>query len=187
MGTRAFVHRVIRLLGISGSLRAVSSNTELLRALARLAPPEIEVTLEPDVGAMPGFNPDVQGAEPPPVVNFRERLRRADAVVISSPEYAHGVSGVLKNALDWVVGSGEFSGKPVAIINASPRATLAHASLVEIITTMDAKVVAAACLSFPLLGRKLDAAAISADPALSADLRIVLAQLVSAVATRASV
>jgi NAD(P)H-dependent FMN reductase len=88
---------------------------------------------------------------------------------------------VLKNALDWVVGSGEFSGKPVALFNASPRASLAQASLEEIVRTMDARLVPEASLALPLLGRKLDAAAIAADADMAMALRATLKAFARAV------
>lgn len=154
----------------------MSSNTELLRAMAMLAPPDIGFLIEPGLATMPPFNPDLEGNEPRVVVEFRARLKGSDGIVISSPEYAHGVSGVLKNALDWVVGSGELSGKQVAILNASPRATIAHASLLEIITAMDAQVVLPACIAVPLLGKKLNASEIAASAELAPLLRESLAK-----------
>ena len=115
----------VHVLAISGSLRSGSSNTILLRAAAELAPRGLSVAFYEGLGELPHFNPDLDDeANPPPQVReFRDALRAADGVMICSPEYAHGVPGSLKNALDWVVGSGELSGKPVALINASPRAT----------------------------------------------------------------
>ena len=103
--------------------------------------------------------------------------------MICSPEYAHGVPGSLKNALDWVVGSGELSGKPVALINASPRATHADESLREIIATMDARIVAGASVTVPVQGRKLDVGGILADPALSSVLSSALEALAAAIAS----
>src|SRR5215510_1633664 len=98
--------RAIRVLAISGSLRRASSNTALVNAAARLAPSGIEVAIYEDLDQLPPFNPDLDNDTPPtPVCEFRAALRSADAVLVSSPEYAHGVPGVLKNALDWVVGS----------------------------------------------------------------------------------
>lgn len=93
---------------------------------------------------LPHFNPDLD-VEPFPeaVVPWLAALRNADAVVISSPEYARGVPGVLKNALDWVVGSGEFVSKPVVLVNLSPMAVHAHKSLVETLSTMMAHVIEA--------------------------------------------
>src|SRR5678815_4802212 len=121
----------MRILAISGSLRRVSSNTTLLRVVGVLAPAGVEVTLYEGLADLPAFNPDLEGAEPSSVLAFRAQLKEADGVFISSPEYAHGVPGSLKNALDWIVGSGEFVEKPVALINTSPRAFHAQASLTE--------------------------------------------------------
>ena len=177
---------VIKILAISGSLRRSSSNTELLKATSLLAPAGVQVEIEPSLNELPHFNPDLEGQEPQTVMQFRDRLRAADAVIISSPEYAHGVAGVLKDALDWVVGSGEFSGKPVALFNASPRATIAHASLAEIIVTMDATLVAGATIAVPLLGRKLDADAIATEHEFAAMIRGALRALSVAVDARRS-
>lgn len=167
----------MRILGLCGSLRRVSSNAALLEAAARVAPAEIEVVRERAVAELPHFNPDLEGRESPVVLAFRGRLREADAVIVSSPEYAHGVPGALKNALDWVVGSGELSGKPVALFNASPRASLAQAALAEILRTMDARVIDAAAVTLPLLGRNLTAEQIAADAEMAAVLRAALAEL----------
>jgi len=96
----------IHLLAISGSLRAHSSNTETLRALTLLAPPEVTITPFDGLAALPHFNPDhdVEGmALPEAVQSLRAQIEAADGIVISSPEYAHGVPGSLKNALDWSI------------------------------------------------------------------------------------
>ena len=99
----------MRILAISGSLRTGSSNTMLLRAAVALAPQAFEVSVYDGLATLPHFNPDQDNeAAPPPVVDFRSQLHASDGVLISSPEYAHGVPGVLKNALDWVVASGEL-------------------------------------------------------------------------------
>src|SRR5262252_1773337 len=148
----------MRVLAISGSLRAASSNTALVRAVAALSTDAIEVDVYDNLADVPPFNPDLADAEvPPAVAAFRGRLDCADAVLISSPEYAHGVSGVLKNALDWVVGSGELIGKAIAVINASARATLAHASLCETLTTMSGRVITGASITIPLAPQSVDA------------------------------
>lgn len=172
---------MIHLLAISGSLRRQSANTSLLQALALLAPAGLGVVLEPSLGELPPFNPDLIGAEPAAVLGFRERLRGASAVVLSCPEYAHGIAGVLKNALDWAVGSGELSGKPVALYNASPRATIAQESLAEVVRTMDARLVTAAAVSLPLLGKGLSAGAIAASPEMAVALRESLRVLRAAI------
>jgi chromate reductase len=170
----------MKVLAISGSLREGSSNTALLQAAALVAPPEIVVIQYRGLADLPAFNPDHELDPIPAVLELRARLTEADAVAISSPEYAHGVPGSLKNALDWVVGTGELVGKPVALFNASQRANLAHASLTETLVTMSAVMVEGASRTFALMGRKLDAAAIAADPALASQLREALAALAAA-------
>jgi NAD(P)H-dependent FMN reductase len=114
---------------------------------------------------------------PAAVHRFRAALEVSDAILISSPEYAHGVSGVLKNALDWVVSSGEIIYKPIALINASTRAIPAHASLRETLTTMSGRVIAEASVTIPLEGTAWDAIGITQDIHLSRLLRSALAAL----------
>jgi chromate reductase len=112
----------VRVLAISGSLQARSSNSWLLRTAARVAPEDDEVVDAGSVGALPHFNPDLEADGTPTAVDaLRAALGAADAVLIASPEYAHSFPGALKNALDWIVGSGELYGKPVAIVSGSPR------------------------------------------------------------------
>jgi NAD(P)H-dependent FMN reductase/quercetin dioxygenase-like cupin family protein len=176
----------MRILFLSGSLRAVSSNTTLLHAAALLAPPAVEVDFYHGIGDLPHFNPDLdRGLDdpdlPPAVCELRARVGRADALLISSPEYAHGVPGSLKNALDWLVGSSEFPGKPVALVNASPASTHAQVSLAETLRTMSAEVVEGSPFLAPLAGKRLDAAGAAADPEIAGALRAALAALGAAV------
>lgn len=155
----------MRILAISGSLRAQSTNTALLRAAALLAPSPIRVVLYEQMETLPPFNPDLDlEPGPEPVLRFRTELRESSAVFFSTPEYAHGIPGSLKNALDWVVGSGELSGKPVALMNASARGEYAQAALREVLKTMDARLVSDVEITIPLLGKGLGAAEIAADP-----------------------
>ena len=86
-------NRTIRILAISGSLRAVSVNTAVLRAVQALAPEGVEVILYAGLGDLPHFNPDLEEHEPAAVTDFRVKVRAADGLLISSPEYAHGVPG----------------------------------------------------------------------------------------------
>ena len=118
--------RRLRILAISGSLRRASSNSALVEAAARLTPDDLEISIYRELAELPPFNPDLDGSDgsaPAAVAAFRASLDTSAAILISSPEYAHGVPGVLKNALDWVVGSGELIDKPIALVNASARAT----------------------------------------------------------------
>ena len=171
----------MNILAISGSLRAASNNSALLRAVARLAPPGFVVELFGDLGKLPLFNPDIEDADIPVVARFREQLIAADAVIIASPEYAHGVTGSLKNALDWMVGCEAFVNKPVALLNASPRAVHAHASLRETITVMSALIVEASSITVPLLGSGLDEEGIIAHAEISRQLIEALWSLDAAV------
>jgi len=174
----------MKILAISGSLRKGSSNTILLEAAMKLAPAGVEISLYEKLGDIPLFNPDLDdldnGVAPPAVLEFRAQLQAVDAVLISSPEYAHGVSGVLKNALDWLVGSGEFSNKPVALINASPRSLHAHDALMETLRTITGTHVTEGKLTVSLGGRKLEPDLLAADPAIAGVLNATLAALVQA-------
>jgi chromate reductase len=177
--------RPVHILGISGSLRARSSNTELLRAVSLTAPSNVQVTLFSGLDALPHFNPDLdgEGVRPPPRVgDLRRRVRRADALLICSPEYAHGVPGALKNALDWLVSTPDAVYKPVGLLNASPRSRHAHASLAETLRTMSMHVVPGASIAVPVSGRALSAGAITQDAELAGALRRVLEALVLAAA-----
>jgi len=173
----------LKLLAISGSLRRGSSNTELLRAAARLAPPDATVRLYDELAAVPAFNPDLLDDEPAVVKRLREHIARADGLLISSPEYARGVAGALKNTLDWLVSGSEFVAKPVAVFNASPRAHHADDALRTTLTTMSARLVESASITLSLLGRGLDAEGIIADASVAGPLRQALAAFCSALRT----
>ncbi len=172
----------MRILAVSGSLRARSSNATLLRALPLLAPPGLEFTFREPLDGLPFFNPDIEETGPPASVErWRAEIRDHAALVICSPEYAHGVPGVLKNALDWLVGGVEIVGKPVAVIQTSLPSTTAHASLLEILRVMGGIVVPDASVGVQLRGRRLDERGIAFDASLSATLRAAMAALGSAV------
>jgi NAD(P)H-dependent FMN reductase len=167
----------VKILTISGSLRARSSNTELLRAVQLVAEPWWTFDHYDGLASLPHFNPDddLEGATPPePVRDLRARIAAADALLICSPEYAHGVSGSMKNALDWMVSDAAMIGKPIGLLNASARSAFAHPQLAETLRTMSATVVDGASIVIPLDGRRLDAAGIAADPALASLLRRAL-------------
>ena len=173
----------MQFLAISGSLRAASTSSSLLRAAAVLAPEDVTIHFYDELGELPHFNPDMDNAQPPnSVARFRFQLRSAAGVIISTPEYAHGVPGALKNALDWLVASGELYEKPVALFSASPRATYAQASLTETLTVMTARIVSEACIVLPLIGKNLDKYGIISEPDISRKIRsalIVFAQATS--------
>ena len=172
-----------QILAVSGSLRARSSNTEVLRAAALLAPPSVHITHYAGLATLPHFNPDLDAegaAHPAAVQELRTQVAAADALLICSPEYAHGVPGALKNALDWLVSGPEIVYKPIGLLNASPRSTHAYDSLSETLRTMSTHVIADASPAIPLEGRRLDAGAIATDPHLAALLHAAMAALVGA-------
>lgn len=114
-----------------------------------------------ELGSLPHFSPDLDVDESEPhkaVVEWREKLRSADAIVICTPEYTRGVPGSLKNALDWVVSSGEFVNKPTAVISASPHTeggATALASLILTLKMMSAAIPDQATLAVPFVNKKL--------------------------------
>jgi chromate reductase, NAD(P)H dehydrogenase (quinone) len=112
--------RTTSILAISGSLRRVSSNTSLLLAAIDLSPPTVEMNFYNGLGDLPHFNPDLETTEIPAVMDLKAQVKWADGLLICSPEYAHGVPGVLKNALDWLVSDEDFAGKPIALLNRPP-------------------------------------------------------------------
>jgi len=184
--------KTIQILALSGSLRADSSNSALLRAAARLAPDNTHLSLYENLALLPPFNPDREAelydsAAPGfqyrsdlndpgllEVRNLNERARLADGLLIACPEYARGVPGAFKNALDWMVGSNAFVCKPFAQFNASPRASHAQAALRLTLETMSGLFVEEASLSVPLLNRGLGPEDILADPALAEPIRDAL-------------
>ena len=174
----------LKILALSGSLRAASINSALLRAAVRLAPPDIAVAVYPGLGALPLFDPDLEANAPRQVMLLRSAVADADALLIASPEYAHGVTGTIKNALDWLVSFEQFINKPVAIINASPRAHHADDALRETLKTMSADIIEAASVSIPLLGANLDDAGMVASPEVSRSIRGALNEIQRAVMQR---
>lgn len=170
----------MKILAISGSLRRASLNTMLLRAVARIAPPGIEVVLYRGLAELPLFNPDLETTIPAPVAALREQILASEALLIASPEYAHGVTSAIKNALDWMVGNETFVHKPVALLNASPRATHAQAALRETISTMSARLVDEASITLPILGSDLSEDEIVEHPEIKPALLAALLSLKAA-------
>jgi NAD(P)H-dependent FMN reductase len=173
----------MRILAVCGSLRAASSNAALLDAAAQLAPAHVQVERFVGIGELPHFNPDLdrEGDAPPPAVaRWREALRASDAVLLSSPEYVHGVPGALKNALDWIVSSGELSGKPLAQLDTS-RSHFATPQLREILATLEARVVPEASIALHLASSRVDASAILANESAARGLRAAVATLAASV------
>lgn len=175
----------MHILAISGSLRASSTSTTLIRAVEKLAPEQMEFTIYDGMADLPHFSPDLDGDVPhPAVAQLRQQLQAADGVLICTPEYAYGVPGSLKNALDWTVSSGEFVDKPVVVISSSPSSTggeKAHASLMLTLTALSSKVPEGGTLIIPMMRTKMSAGGEITDTATAQALRSVLAALADAV------
>ena len=165
----------IKIVAISGSLRKASYNTAVLEALKQMAPEYVEIIIG-DIGTLPLFNPDREGEFIPALENLKSSLAEASGLIIASPEYAHGISGPMKNALDWLVSGVEFPNKPIMLINTSPRASHAAESLREVLKTMSGVIIESACLSVPLLSSGLDKNGIVANPAICAMLKASLSE-----------
>jgi NAD(P)H-dependent FMN reductase len=110
----------VRVLAVSGSLQQESANSALVRRIAAEAGPPLAVTVHESLDGLPHFSPDRHADSA--VGRWRAAVAEADAIVVATPEYAGGMPGVLKNALDWLVGSGELYGKPAVVVSAAPSA-----------------------------------------------------------------
>jgi chromate reductase, NAD(P)H dehydrogenase (quinone) len=161
----------IRILGIVGSLGTRSSNLALLETAAALAPDGTEVVLYTGLGGLPYFDPDVDPDDAPSAVRaLRAAIAASDAVLIAAPEYGHSLPGVLKNAIDWLIGSGELERKIVAITAAVPGSDRGRQGLAALRRTLGA--VRAEIVSDEPIAR---------GPALESAVRDVLRRLVDAV------
>ena len=128
---------LIELLAISGSLRAASTNSALVAALAANAPAGCRIAVYDGIGRLPIFNPDDEGERTPAeATRLIEAVTQADGVIVSCPEYAHGVPGGMKNALDWLVSRDAAVDKPAMLVHASARSLYARAALAEVMRTM---------------------------------------------------
>lgn len=174
-----------KILCISGSLRPTSTNTYILKAIPQLATwPDISFSLYEGLDKLPYFSPELDGEGATPaatVADLRAQLKAADAVIVCTPEYAFGVPGVLKNALDWIVSSGEFVDKPTAVISASPMMTggdKANASLVQTLKVMTATITKDTILTIPTVRTKIDTNGNIIDENLKADLIKIVNSLI---------
>ena len=169
----------MRILAWSGSLRKGSSNTKILHAAAAMAPEGITLELYDGLGDLPHFNPDFDQVNVPDRIRaFRDSVRAADALLISTPEYAHGIPGSLKNSLDWLVSEIGFAGKPVGLIlGSATEGGFAQAALVEVLKTMSARVIHEAVINVPGARVRFDDEGRLIDPEAISKLRQFLSAL----------
>lgn len=135
----------MKVLAICGSLQADSANLRLLRAAATKVPEGVTFEIYDGLATLPFFSPDIiAGEAPASVQRFRAALSGCDAVLIASPEYGHSLPGVLKNALDWVINSGELYRKVVAVTASAPgpgRGERGLAALCAVLRAVDARII----------------------------------------------
>ena len=172
----------IKILAISGSLRANSSNNAVINAVAAMAPPGVQFTIYRDLAQIPAFDDSLEA--PPPVVGFRRQLQTADGIFICTPEYAFGVSGVLKNALDWTVSSGELVNKPLALVTAATGGEKAHAALLLTFTALSSAIPEGGELVISYVRTKLAPHGGISDPTTAQQLQEVLNALVKSIASQ---
>ncbi len=130
-----------KILAIPGSTRERSTNLNLIFAIADLCAEIFDVTVYRGLMHLPPFNPDNDNEQAgEAVADLRTQIKHADGVLICTPEYAMGVPGTLKNAIDWTVSSADFYRKPTALITASSSGEKGHASLLETLKVIDASI-----------------------------------------------
>lgn len=142
-----------KILGIPGSLRADSSSNVVLKAIEEIASENFSFEIFSEVGSLPHFNDPKE--VPKAIVDFRNRIAQADAILICTPEYAFGIPGSLKNALDWTVGSSDLVDKPVALVTASSQGEKGHAALLLVLTAISAKVPEGGHVVIPFIRSKV--------------------------------
>ena len=150
------MNKKLKIFAISGSTRSTSSNLNLIKAIADLTSESFIVTIFDGLSKLPHFSPDLDNEfVSPEVKDFRKQLREADGILICTPEYAIGVPGTLKNAIDWTVSSMEFSQKPVALITASLSGEKAHQSLLGTLLIIEARMTSDTHLLIPFVKTKV--------------------------------
>lgn len=151
----------MELLAIPGSIRADSYNLALLQAMSLLAPQGIHINVFEKMKNIPIFDPSIDDENlPEPVVDLVSKLRASDGVIISTPEYAHGIPGVLKNMLDWLVSSDVLIVKPIVVTSVSTSGlggVRAHSPLVLVLSAMNTHIVIEGSLNVPYANKKFDA------------------------------
>jgi chromate reductase, NAD(P)H dehydrogenase (quinone) len=174
----------MRIIAINGSTRTQSTNGQLLHAIAALYADTFELEIFNGLTGIPHFNPDLDNDTPPEAVAaFRKLIKDADGVLICTPEYAMGVPGSLKNALDWTVSSTVFSQKPTALITASSVGQKGHAALMETLLVIECAVPETSTLVIPFVKTKIKDNTIS-DTTTLAQVKDVINSLIHTVKTR---
>ncbi len=167
------------ILVVPGSLRANSSTHHIIRFLVNNSPANINLSVFDGTGSLPHFNDE--DTPPESVKAWRNQVRYASAILFVTPEYAFGVPGTLKNALDWLVGSGDISGKPTGLITAATGGEHAHNSLRSTLKALNAFTAENRLLLIPFIRSKMDNDGNVTDQASIDSLKQILGALADAI------
>ena len=167
------------ILAVSGSLRPNAANTLILKEIQKWVPQHITFTIYQDMATLPAFDDSMEAPES--VIAWRRLLAEADGVFICSPEYAFGIPGALKNAMDWTVGSGELVNKPLALVTAATGGDKAHAAWLQIFTALSANIPDGGSLLIPFVRSKLNEKGELSDVATREALQSILRVLINSV------
>jgi len=151
----------MKILAIPGSIRQPSSAQQLLDEVVKFMPPGVDVNCFTGLSGIPAFD----GTEPVPdaVCDFITLVQNADGVIIVTPEYAFGIPGALKNALDWTVSSGDFYNKPTALITASSQGEKGHAAMLLVLSALGAGIDSETSLLIPFIRTRFNAEGLLTD------------------------
>jgi NAD(P)H-dependent FMN reductase len=167
------------ILAVSGSLRSNSSNTLIINEIQKWVPQHITFTIYQDMATLPAFDDSME--TPEPVLAWRRLLAETDGVFICSPEYAFGIPGALKNAMDWTVGSGELVNKPLVLVTAATGGDKAHAAWLQIFTALSANIPDGGSLLIPFVRSKLNEKGEVSDVATREALQSILRVLINSI------
>jgi chromate reductase len=172
-------HKKITILAVPGSLRATSSNVKLVKEVQKWAPPHVDFIIYEDLASLPAFDDSEEEGEA--VAAWRRQLSAADGVFICSPEYAFGIPGALKNAIDWTVRSGDLVNKPLALITAASGGDKAHAAWLQIFSVLTAKIPEGGTLLIPFIKAKFNEKGEIADASTRNAIHSVLLSLINVI------
>jgi chromate reductase len=166
------------ILAICGSTRIRSANKDIINVIAILGQDQLNIT-NFDISTLPYFNQDItDGHVSKSVIEFREAILKADAVLICTPEYVFSLPGILKNAIEWAVSTTVFTDKPTALITASSSGEKAHESLLLVMNTLGIKTDENMCLLISGVKSKLNTQGEVIEMELIKKLKVIIENLV---------
>jgi chromate reductase len=174
--------RKIKAIAICGSTRQNSTNHSLIKAIIDLSSANLDIIVFDGIANLPQFNPDNDGDHVADEVSkFREQLNNAEGIIICTPEYAHGVPGTLKNAIDWTISSSSFPNKPTMLITASTDGSYGHKALIETLKAIEAKNINNLQMVIPFIKTKINADNRITDDKTFADVKTLIANFVETI------